>query len=61
MILSEMTTFLKYDQPTLYRVLSQFHFRRRGKQPELGTKNLKPPTPIPPPLIKSRKILASGL
>ena len=29
MVLSEMIRFLKYDHPTLYRVLRQFHLTRR--------------------------------
>ena len=40
LVLSGMIRLLKYNQPTLYRVLSQFHFERRDDHPALRPKNL---------------------
>ena len=48
MLLIEMIRFLRYDNPTFYRVLSQFCFTRRDDHSALGPKNL---VPTPPPLI----------
>ena len=42
MLISEMTRFLKYDRPTLYRVLSQFHLTGRDDHLVLVPKNVVP-------------------
>ena len=42
MVLSEMIRFLKYDHPTLYWILSQFHFTWRSNHLALGPKSLVP-------------------
>ena len=45
-----MVRFLKYDHPTLYRVISRFHLMQRDVHQAMGAKNLVP-TPQPPELI----------
>ena len=45
MVLSELSRFLKYDYPTLYRVPSQFPFTRKENHPALAPKNFVPTSP----------------
>ena len=47
MVPSEMIKFLKYDHPSLYWVLSQYHFTQRDNDFGLIPKNLVPTSPSP--------------
>ena len=40
MVPSETIRFLKYDQSTLYQILSQLNFTQKGNQPARSDKNL---------------------
>ena len=45
MVLSEMIKFLRYGDPTLYHLLSQFHITQREDHLAWGPKNLVPNPP----------------
>lgn len=47
MVPSEMIKFLKYDHPSLYWVLSQYHFTQRDNNFGLIPKNLLLTSPSP--------------